>query len=90
MKKVSVIAPASSRVNSVGALAVINMPREIRSRNRTSKARQPNSPNSSANTANTKSVVRSGMKSRWVCVPFNQPLPNQPPEPTAIVDWIVW
>ena len=37
-----------------------------------------------------KSVVRSGMKSRWVCVPFSQPLPNQPPEPTAIVDWMVW
>ena len=32
-----------------------------------------------------KSVVRSGMNSRWVCVPFMKPLPVMPPEPIAII-----
>ena len=50
----------------------------------------PIRPNSSENTAKMKSVVRSGMKSRCVCEPLSQPLPASPPEPTAIVDWIVW
>ena len=37
-----------------------------------------------------KSVVRSGMNSRWVCVPSIQPRPHSPPEPTAMVDWMMW
>ena len=47
-------------------------------------------PNSSENTAKMKSVVRSGMNSRWAWVPSIQPLPQMPPEPTAMVDWITW
>ena len=37
-----------------------------------------------------KSVVRSGMNSRWACVPCVQPLPVMPPEPMAMVDWMMW
>ena len=37
-----------------------------------------------------KSVWRSGRKARWVCVPSIQPLPITPPEPIAIVDWMMW
>jgi hypothetical protein len=44
----------------------------------------PISPNSSPNTAKTKSVCFSGRKSRCVCVPFIQPLPTTPPDPSAI------
>ncbi len=47
-------------------------------------------PNSSEYTAKMKSVWRSGMNSRCDCVPFSQPLPARPPEPTAIVDWMMW
>ena len=37
-----------------------------------------------------KSVVRSGMNSRWVCVPCMKPLPVSPPEPMAISPWMMW
>ncbi len=37
-----------------------------------------------------KSVVRSGMNSRWVCVPLMKPLPVTPPEPIAIMPWMMW
>ncbi len=37
-----------------------------------------------------KSVVRSGMNSRCVCVPFMKPLPVRPPEPMAIMPWMMW
>ena len=50
----------------------------------------PIRPNSSENTAKMKSVWRSGMNSRCAWVPFSQPLPARPPEPTAIVDWMMW
>ena len=52
--------------------------------------RLPIRPNSSENTAKMKSVWRSGMNSRWAWVPFSQPLPDKPPEPTAMVDWMMW
>ena len=37
-----------------------------------------------------KSVVRSGMNSRWVWVPFMKPFPVRPPEPMAIMPWMMW
>jgi hypothetical protein len=37
-----------------------------------------------------KSVWRSGRKARWVWVPSIQPFPVMPPEPIAIVDWMMW
>src|SRR5256885_7440621 len=37
-----------------------------------------------------KSVVRSGMTSRWVWVPAMKPLPQTPPEPMAIIPWMMW
>ena len=51
---------------------------------------QPTRPNSSEKAAKMKSVVRSGMNSRWVCVPFMKPLPVVPPEPIAISPWMMW
>jgi hypothetical protein len=33
-----------------------------------------------------KSVCFSGRKLRWLCVPSRKPLPNSPPEPSAIYD----
>jgi hypothetical protein len=42
-------------------------------------------PHSSANAAKIKSVLYSGKKLRRDCVPYPIPLPNNPPEPTAIV-----
>src|SRR5574337_811232 len=30
------------------------------------------------------------MKARWVWVPLIQPLPRTPPEPMAMVDWMMW
>lgn len=33
--------------------------------------------------------VRSGMNSRWVCVPCMKPLPQTPPEPMAIMPWMM-
>jgi hypothetical protein len=47
-------------------------------------------PNSSPSTAKMKSVERSGRNSSWACVPLPQPLPNMPPEPMAIFDWMMW
>ena len=37
-----------------------------------------------------KSEVRSGMNSRWVWVPCMKPLPVSPPEPMAIMPWMMW
>ncbi|MNN60209.1 hypothetical protein D3C81_1753780 [compost metagenome] len=84
------IDPASSRENSVGALAAMNSPRKISSKYSTSSAALPIRPNSSEKTAKMKSVCFSGMNSRWVCVPLRKPLPSTPPEPIAMIDWMVW
>ena len=46
-------------------------------------------PNSSANTAKMKSVVSSGRKFSRACVPFMKPLPQVPPAPIAISDWMM-
>ena len=84
------MAPASRRAKKVGALAAIIRPRAISARYSSSSRPLPIRPNSSENTAKMKSVERSGMNSRCVCVPFSQPLPVMPPEPTAMVDWMMW
>ena len=89
VKNVSVIAPPNKRVNKVGALAVITTPRAMISRKSTSSSELPIKPNSSEKTAKIKSVVRSGMKSRCVWLPWSQPFPNTPPEPSAMVDCMV-
>jgi len=36
-----------------------------------------------------KSVCFSGRKLRWPCVPCRKPLPQMPPEPSAIFDWMM-
>jgi hypothetical protein len=37
-----------------------------------------------------KSVWLSGRKSSCDCVPCVQPLPDQPPEPIAVLDWMMF
>ena len=37
-----------------------------------------------------KSVRLSGRNSSWLCVPSPSPLPNSPPEPIAIFDWMMF
>ena len=85
VKKMVVSAPASRRANSVGASAAIVSPRRMRKVKQTINVRLPARPNSSENAAKMKSVVRSGMNSRCVCVPCMKPLPYMPPEPMAIM-----
>ncbi|MNT20756.1 hypothetical protein D3C72_1560710 [compost metagenome] len=90
MKKIIVTAPASSRENRVVALVAMVSPRKISRMKAEISARLPTSPNSSENAAKMKSVVRSGMNSRCVCVPAMKPLPHMPPEPMAIMPWMMW
>ena len=47
-------------------------------------------PSSSARMANTKSVSWTGSRPSAFWVPFVRPIPNQPPEPTAICAWYSW
>ena len=84
-----VTAPPSKRENSVGASSAMNRPRKIRKMKPDTSSRLPTSPNSSEKAAKMKSVVRSGMNSRWVWVPAMKPLPNMPPEPIAIMPWMM-
>ena len=49
------------------------------------KTKTPKKPNSSAKEAKIKSVCRSGKKFKCDCVPSLTPLPQKPPDPTAIV-----
>ena len=83
------IAPAVRRENVVDALAAIIMPRAMMSTYSAVSTMVPTRPNSSPNTARMKSVERSGTKSSCACVPLSQPLPRMPPEPIAIVDWMM-
>ena len=55
-----------------------------------SKKIDPKNPNSSENNVKIKSVCFSGKNSKYPWVPFKKPLPVRPPEPTAILDWIIW
>ena len=54
----------------------------------TRKNKLPKNPHSSPTVQNIKSVLCSGTKSNLVWVPFRNPLPKNPPDPIAILDWI--
>ena len=41
-------------------------------------------------TAMMKSVRLSGRNSSCACVPYVRPLPENPPEPSAILDWMMF
>ena len=47
-------------------------------------------PHSSTKVVKMKSVCFSGRKFSDDWVPFRKPLPNVPPEPMAILDWVMW
>ena len=53
------------------------------------KIKPPIKPSSSVKKEKMKSVVYSGRKLKWLCVPFNNPFPQNPPDPIAILDWIM-
>ena len=44
----------------------------------------PTSPCSSAHAEKMKSVEATGRKRSWPCVPFMNPLPHSPPDPTVM------
>ena len=50
----------------------------------------PMRPSSSPITAMMKSVRLAGKKPSWLCVPSNRPLPLNPPEPSAVLDWMMF
>ena len=54
------------------------------------KNEDPKNPNSSPITEKIKSVLCMGTKLSPVCVPFKNPLPKNPPEPIAILDWVIF
>ena len=54
-----------------------------------SKKRDPIKPNSSEYRVKIKSVCFSGKNSRYPCVPFKNPFPYKPPDPTAILDCMI-
>ena len=49
----------------------------------------PTKPNSSPRIAKMKSVCCAGKNRSWVWVPCKSPLPNNPPEPMATIDWMI-
>ncbi len=59
-------------------------------RYRASRVITPIQPHSSLSTEKMKSVVCSGRKSRCAWLPCPQPLPLKPPEPIAILDWMMF
>ena len=52
-------------------------------------ATPPAKPNSSDSMVKMKSVCFSGRKLRCPCVPCRYPLPQMPPEPSAMRDWMM-
>lgn len=50
----------------------------------------PRNPNSSPITEKIKSVSVSGRKFKCVCDPSPKPFPNNPPEPIATLDWMIF
>ena len=47
-------------------------------------------PNSSPMTDKMKSDSCTGKNFKWVWVPCPQPFPKRPPEPIAVLLWIIW
>ena len=64
-------------------------PRQNKNKNaKTTKAQRKN-PSSSAMTAKMESPATSGKYANF-CLEWPNPLPNQPPEPTAKSAWLIW
>ncbi|MNN61221.1 hypothetical protein D3C81_1764480 [compost metagenome] len=82
--------PASRREYPSRDSTAIHRQRPITNRYNASTIATPIQPNSSLSTENAKSVVCSGMKFKCDCEPNPQPLPVSPPEPMAILDWMMF
>ena len=81
---------SDSRREKVSLVCVASQTaRATMNRYRASSAIRPMSPNSSPTTAKMKSVERSGRNCNCAWLPFIQPLPKTPPEPSAIWLWMM-
>ena len=72
------------------ARSAIFVTRRKSSRKRANARVTPMKPSSSPTTAKMKSVCCAGRNANRFCVPSVYPLPNHPPEPMAICDWMTW
>jgi hypothetical protein len=70
--------------------AVMINPLTIIKRERKKTNMHPAKPVSSAIIEKIKSVDCWGRYLKWLCVPLRNPLPKTPPEPTAVIDWIMF
>ncbi len=75
---------STSFPNGDSILIARKMVENMSAANSISSTTDPTKPNSSARSAKTKSVCASGRKPPPACVALPMPLPNIPPEPTAI------
>ena len=89
MLKLNAIPSASSRPYWLRQRSAISTPPATMAASSAISPSIPTSPNSSASTAWIKSVCFSGKKFRCPCVPCRKPLPHIPPEPSAILLWMM-
>jgi len=61
----------------------------VRRNKRIRRKKTPINPHSSAKTEKMKSDALSGRNPRWLWGPFKNPIPNIPPPPIAIFDWVI-
>ncbi len=90
MKKVRPRLPAIRRWKVSWPRMAMTMQRTTMAVYSASSSSTPIRPSSSEYTAKMKSVCASGRKSSLAWVPSSQPLPNRPPEPMAILLWVMW
>ncbi len=79
---------ATRLLNESLALVATRITRRNRNRKSVSATVTPMNPSSSPTTAKMKSVCCSGRNASRFWVPAVKPLPNQPPDPIAIFDWM--
>ena len=88
-KKLSAIPRIKSDENRSRFTSAEAMQKKIISRDIASKEIPPTNPNSSAKVVKIKSVCFSGRKFRRLWGPCINPRPVHPPDPSAILDWVM-
>ena len=84
------VAPAARKAaKASGARRAARRPRQATTAKQSTSPTAPTKPSSSPTIAKMKSVCGNGRKKSFCRLPPS-PLPNQPPAPTAISDWIAW
>ncbi len=90
-QKMSIVMPvAISFPRKSFEFNAIFKPHRTSVRNMIIRINAPTKPHSSAKTEKTKSVCCSGRNFNCVCVPRKNPFPMIPPDPTAMMDWMMW